>query len=47
MRMRNIITHVYFGIDWDEVWQVAIRDIPDLKVMIDSIVASLPPDPNP
>ena len=47
MRMRNIIAHVYFGIDWNEVWQVAVRDIPDLKVMIESIVASLPPDPNP
>jgi len=42
MRMRNIIAHVYFGIDWNEVWQVAIRDVAVLKLQIEAIVASLP-----
>jgi uncharacterized protein with HEPN domain len=46
MRMRNIITHVYFGIDWNEVWQVAVRDIPALKPQIEAILATLPPDPS-
>lgn len=27
-QMRNFIAHVYFGIDWNEVWQTAIQDIP-------------------
>ncbi len=41
MRMRNIIAHVYFGIDWNEVWQVAVRDVPALKLQIETILASL------
>jgi uncharacterized protein with HEPN domain len=42
MRMRNIIAHVYFGIDWNEVWQVAVRDVPALKIQIEAIMASMP-----
>ena len=44
MRMRNIIAHVYFGIDWNEVWQVAVRDVAILKPQIEAILAGLPPD---
>jgi uncharacterized protein with HEPN domain len=44
-RMRNTIAHVYFGIDWNEVWQVARRDVPALKPQIQAILDSLPPDP--
>lgn len=43
-RMRNIIAHVYFGIDWDEVWQVAYRDIAPFKSQIEAILATLPDD---
>jgi uncharacterized protein with HEPN domain len=39
--MRNILTHVYFGIDWNEVWQVAVRDIPTLKPQIAAMLASI------
>src|SRR5271154_7332623 len=42
MRMRNIIAHVYFGIDWSEVWQVAIKDILELKAQIEAILGSHP-----
>ena len=42
MRMRNIIAHVYFGIDWNEVWQVAVRDVSALRLQIEGILASLP-----
>lgn len=42
--MRNIIAHVYFGIDWDQVWQVACHDIPALKAQIMAVLNSLPPD---
>lgn len=42
MRMRNVIAHVYFGIDWDEVWHVAIRDVAILKPQIQAILAGLP-----
>ncbi len=43
-RMRNLIAHVYFGIDWNEVWQVASRDIPLLKTKIEVIIASVDED---
>ncbi len=39
-RMRNLIAHVYFGIDWNEVWQVACRDIAPLKAQIEAILAA-------
>ena len=41
-RMRNIIAHVYFGIDWDEVWQVAVTDVLALRLQVEAILASLP-----
>jgi uncharacterized protein with HEPN domain len=43
--MRNVIAHVYFGIDWDEVWQVAVRDVATLKPQIQAILAGLPTEP--
>jgi len=39
--MRNILVHDYFAIDVDKVWNVVERDLPDLKVKIDSILKSL------
>jgi len=32
--MRDIITHGYFRIDLDAVWNVIKRDLPDLKIKI-------------
>ena len=32
--MRNIIVHEYFGIDVEEVWAAAKRDLPALKKQI-------------
>lgn len=39
--MRNLLAHEYFGIDLDEVWQVAERDLPDLKQNLNKIRESL------
>ncbi len=39
--MRNILIHRYFGIDEEAVWSVVVRDIPDLKLNIQAILASL------
>lgn len=33
--MRNILVHEYFGIDFNILWQVVIKDIPDLKRKIE------------
>lgn len=36
--MRNIIVHIYFGVDPDIVWKVVIEDLPALKSSIDAIL---------
>ncbi|MGH7961399.1 MAG: HepT-like ribonuclease domain-containing protein [Candidatus Binatia bacterium] len=38
--MRNILVHDYFGIDVDVVWAVVERDLPDLKLQIETILQS-------
>ena len=39
--MRNILVHVYFGIDLEEVWQVVEKDIPDIKPKLQEIKTQL------
>jgi len=39
--MRNILVHHYFGIDTDAVWSVVERDLPELKMNIQTILKSL------
>ena len=39
--MRNILVHHYFGIDRDAVWSVVERDIPELKINIQTILQNL------
>jgi len=39
--MRNVLIHQYFGIDWQEVWDTAVRDIPRLKTQVQSILREL------
>lgn len=40
--MRHILVHDYFGIDLDEVWTAAERDLPPLKTSIQAILGRLP-----
>ena len=35
--MRNILIHNYFGIDFDVVWSVIEKDLPELEKVIDSV----------
>ena len=35
---RNIVAHDYFGIDAEEVWQIIINKIPQLKTDIQAII---------
>jgi uncharacterized protein with HEPN domain len=45
--MRHIMVHDYFSVDWNIVYEVARRDLPELKVHIRAILDSLPPqDPS-
>ena len=36
--MRNILVHDYFGVDFDVVWTVVERDVPELKVQINELL---------
>jgi uncharacterized protein with HEPN domain len=40
--MRNALSHGYFGVDLEIVWQAILHDLPSLKR---NIVAALPPAP--
>jgi uncharacterized protein with HEPN domain len=42
--IRNILVHDYFGVDLEQVWSTAMRDIPDLKEKIKSILERVSPD---
>jgi len=39
--MRHILVHEYFGMDFDLIWQVIIKDLPILKEKVSSILNSL------
>lgn len=36
--MRNIIVHIYFGIDRDRIWEAVEHDLPVLKVSVDAFL---------
>lgn len=42
--MRDILIHVYFGVDLDLTWRVATREIPDLRGRILTIKEALNTD---
>lgn len=37
---RNLVAHDYFGIDAEEVWQIANSDLPELKRAIQNLLVS-------
>lgn len=36
--MRNVLVHVYFGVDKNVVWSVVEEDLPALKASVDAIL---------
>ena len=42
--MRNILVHDYFGIDLDQVWNVVANELPELKIALLDLLATLGPD---
>ncbi|MGH2506644.1 MAG: HepT-like ribonuclease domain-containing protein [Ktedonobacteraceae bacterium] len=38
--MRNILIHMYFGIDHEIVWAVVEQELPHLKAVIDAILGT-------
>jgi uncharacterized protein with HEPN domain len=43
-RMRDLLIHHYFGVDYQIVWDVIINQVPSLKDEIESLLALLPKD---
>ncbi len=39
--MRNVLVHDYFGVDFEAVWQVIIRDLEDLQDAMWAILATM------
>jgi len=39
--MRNKLTHEYFGINWEIVWNVLVNDIPQLKLCIEKLLQTV------
>jgi len=35
--LRNIISHAYFGIDWENIWKIINEDIPDFRETLEKI----------
>jgi uncharacterized protein with HEPN domain len=38
---RNIVVHDYLGVDLDQVWQIAEKDLPELKRQLETIKGEL------
>jgi uncharacterized protein with HEPN domain len=38
---RNLVVHEYFRVDLMVVWDIVARDLPELKVQVEAIVAGL------
>lgn len=46
VQMRNIVVHVYWGVNLDRVWQVALDNVPPLIPLAERAIASLPLPPD-
>jgi uncharacterized protein with HEPN domain len=42
--MRDKVSHLYFGIDFEKVWLVVKKDIPRLKPLIEKVLTELLPE---
>jgi uncharacterized protein with HEPN domain len=40
--MRHILVHEYFGIDFHLIWQVVIKDLPELNEKVSTVIAGIP-----
>jgi uncharacterized protein with HEPN domain len=46
VEMRNVVVHVYWGVNLDLVWQVAVGHVPPLIALAERAIASLPLPPD-
>ena len=40
--LRNRISHAYFGIDYEIIWDIIINHLPENKIQIEIIIKELP-----
>ncbi len=38
--LRNLISHVYFGIDYEMIWEIVKRNLPLNKIDLERIIKS-------
>ena len=36
--LRDVLIHDYIGVDYEEVWRIIERDLPDLKAQLESLL---------
>jgi uncharacterized protein with HEPN domain len=41
--MRNILVHEYFGLNLEQVWMAAVRDLPELRRKVEQVLEGLSP----
>lgn len=46
VQMRNIVIHVYWGVNLDRIWQVAVDNVPPLVALAERAITSLPLPPD-
>lgn len=39
--MRDVLIHDYFGVDLEEIWETATKDIPELERQINKILKEM------
>ena len=44
--LRNLVSHAYFGIDYEIIWDIIINSLPENKVEIEKILISFHPVEN-
>ena len=40
--LRNLVTHVYWAVDYDIIWHTVTTDVPVLNHQVEQLLASLP-----
>jgi uncharacterized protein with HEPN domain len=41
IRSRHIVSHEYFGIDYEIIWRIATVHLPEVRVSVEILVQSL------
>ena len=43
--MRNVLIHVYWGVDFDRLWKTVAEELPALLAMLEAATKDWPADP--